>query len=223
MKNSDAVYTMTSGKYFAQIVYEECPISPREDDNMGTMVCFHNRYNLGDLGKRGCVGKGDHFFWGLDDFQEWAKANEKEIAVILPLYLYDHSGISMSTGREYPFNDMWDSGQVGWIFVTKEDLRKQYSSKIVTAKMKQNALKILKGEVEMYDDYLTGQVYGYQIYRLDLDDDMELEDCDDPEDYGKMVDSCYGFYGLDYVKSEVKDLLKFYAEKELENCVAENI
>ena len=41
------------------------------------------------------------------------------------LYLYDHSGITMSTGS---FCDSWDSGQVGFIYVTKEDIEKEYGA-----------------------------------------------------------------------------------------------
>jgi len=37
--------------------------------------------------------------------------------VILPLYLYDHGGITMSTGA---FSCPWDSGQVGWIYAPKK-------------------------------------------------------------------------------------------------------
>ena len=223
MKNSDAVDTIENGKYFAQIVTDDSSDSPRDWDNLGTMVCFHNRYNLGDLGKRGCVGKEDNFFWGIEDFNEWVKENKNNISVMLPLFLYDHSGISMSTGQEYPFNDMWDSGQVGWIFVTKEDVKKEFLCKIVSAKMKEKVTKILRQEVETYNDFLTGNVYGYQLYRLDLDEDMELEDSDDPEDFGEEIDSCYGYYGLDYLKSEVKEMIEWHMAKDIENCVAENI
>ena len=46
--------------------------------------------------------------------------------LMLPLYLYDHSGLAMSTesfsGRA-PHAE-WDSGQVGWIYVSKEDALK---------------------------------------------------------------------------------------------------
>ena len=42
--------------------------------------------------------------------------------LMLPLYLYDHSGLAMSTesfsGRA-PHAE-WDSGQVGWIYVSKK-------------------------------------------------------------------------------------------------------
>ncbi len=45
--------------------------------------------------------------------------------VILPLDLYDHSGITMNTTG---FHCPWDSGQVGYIYVMPEDIRKEFSA-----------------------------------------------------------------------------------------------
>ena len=48
--------------------------------------------------------------------------NESENLAILPLYLYDHGGISMSTGSfvgKAPHAE-WDSGIVGYIYIDKE-------------------------------------------------------------------------------------------------------
>jgi hypothetical protein len=126
----------------------------REYDHLGTMVCWHRRYNLGDK----------HNFSSPEDLNQ---------AVYLPLYLYDHSGITMSTT---PFSCQWDSGQVGWIYVTKAEIRKEFGKKWTTKKIQE----ILRAEVEEYDRYLTGDVYGYII----TDDET-----------GEEIDSCWGFYG----------------------------
>ena len=84
--------------------------SPREWDNAGHMVCWHRHYNLGDK----------HKFYDPEDFEETAKdwKGNDRIAVILSLYLYDHSGITMSCS---PFSCPWDSGQVGYIYLTRGD------------------------------------------------------------------------------------------------------
>lgn len=44
--------------------------------------------------------------------------------IILPLYLYDHGGITIKTN---PFSCPWDSGQVGWIYAIKETFRTETS------------------------------------------------------------------------------------------------
>lgn len=166
--------------------------SPRSWDNLGTMVCWHKRYSLGDR----------HDFETPQDFLDWAK--RADIAVMLPLYLYDHGGLSMSTcGWRYPYNDPWDAGQVGWIYVTKSKLREERRVKRVTKKTISWAEDILRAEVETYDQYLRGEVYGFTAY--------EIQDGDIAE-----IDSCGGFFGsdpeqngmLDYVPRELCEVLR---------------
>ena len=100
--------------------------------------------------------------------------------IILPLYLYDHSGITMNTTG---FSCQWDSGQVGYIYVSIADVKKEYNWKLLTKKRREQIEQYLKNEVSTYDDYLTGNVYGYIIKDKD----------------GEDVDSYWGFYG-DYEK-----------------------
>jgi len=104
--------------------------------------------------------------------------------VMLPLYLYDHSGITMSTSG---FSCPWDSGQVGWIYCTMERARQEWSG--TDDEVRVRAKSYLYGEVEEYDQFLTGDVWGYVI-----------KDEDDEE-----VDSCWGFYGLDYCREAAKE------------------
>ena len=93
-------------------------------------------------------------------------------AVILPLWLYDHSGISMSCGeRTYPYDDRWDSGQVGWIAVTRKDamenlgVRKPDGSWAMAGESdwEKAAIDCIRAEVETYDQYLTGDIYWYEL------------------------------------------------------------
>ena len=155
-------------------------------DPLGSMVCFHGRYNLGD----------EHDFDSPEEFRECI--NEKDIAVILPLYLYDHSGITMSTT---PFSCSWDSGQVGWIYVTKETVRKEFGVKRISKKLIKRLTKYLTGEVEVFDQYLTGEVYGFQLVKK-----TTCGSCMDTLE--EVVDSCWGFYGSDLTKNGILDHLQ---------------
>jgi hypothetical protein len=110
----------------------------------------------------------------------------EKVAIILPVYLYDHGGLAMSVGG---FSCPWDSGQVGWIYVTLEDVRKEYSCKRVTKAIRDKVIRMMTQEVETYSEYLGGFVYGFIIETPD----------------GDNVDSCWGFYGLDYAKKEATD------------------
>ena len=58
----------------------------------------------------------------------------------LPLFLYDHSGITISTGS---FGCRWDSGLVGFIWTADETATQEW----------------LESEVKTYDQYLTGEQY----------------------------------------------------------------
>lgn len=182
--------TETIGKYQIEIIQDSDPESPREWDNLGTMVCFHRNYDLGD--------KHDY---NHNDYNGWKEMKEsiirnENVGVILPLYLYDHSGITMNTTG---FSCGWDSGQVGFIFVSKEKIREEFGVKYVTKKVIEKVEKLLVGEVETYDQYLTGDIYGYRI--TDTETDEEL-------------DSCWGFYGSDYCLEEAKRIVQYYIEKD---------
>lgn len=158
--------------YTVRIERDEDPMNPRREfDNLGTMVCFHGRYDLGDK----------HDF-SMDEAREIAESKD---VITLPLFLYDHSGITISTS---PFSCPWDSGQVGFIFIEKDKVRDEYGWKVITKKRRAQIEKYLTGEVEEYDKYLTGDVYGYII--------------EDPD--GEVIESVWGFFGYDYVVQEAK-------------------
>ena len=155
----NALETFAVGNKIVSIYHDDNPESPRSWDNLGTMVCFHSRYSLGDK---------KHGYRDPSDFiEEWIKPHVgRKGAVVLPLYLYDHSGITMSTSA---FSCPWDSGQVGWIFVDYDTIRKEYGCKRVTAAVKAKVEEVLRQEVEDYDAYLTGDVYGFIIATEDDD------------------------------------------------------
>ena len=57
------------------------------------------------------------------------------------------------------FSCPWDSGQVGWVFVSKKKVREEYGVKRITESLVEKVTEILKGEVKTYDMYLTGELY----------------------------------------------------------------
>jgi hypothetical protein len=191
----ETTHEETIGNYIIKVYQDESPYSPREDDNLGTMICFHKRYNLGDK----------HNF-NFNDYSSWNEQRKEfqkqKPCVILPLYLYDHSGITMNTTG---FSCGWDSGQVGWIFVTKEQVRKEYDVKYITQKIREKVKKVLEAEVKVYDQYLTGDVYGYQVCEVDEDGNE-----------GEEVSSCWGYYGEEECINDAKRIVEYYSKKEKE-------
>jgi hypothetical protein len=185
----------------ATIMYDPEPVSPREWDNLGTMVCFHKHYNLGDrLGRK-------HGFETPSQFLEFLEENEDKI-LVLPLYLMDHSGLSISVDDTmFRMVDSvgWDWGQVGWIYVTYEDIRKEYDVQNITGEVLDKAKKSLIAEVEEYNQYLQGQVMGFIIQ------EHHHVKC------WQTIDSCFGFYDIDSLLWHVPENYRDLAQEAWDN------
>jgi hypothetical protein len=173
-----------------RIVRDECEESPREWDNLGKIVCWHRRYQLPQEGPRKFDTPGD--------FSEYLKEIEYKV-LILPIFMYDHSGVSISTSNQYPFDDYWDAGQIGYIYVTYETIRKEYGVKRISKKTLQKAKSVLMSEVETYDQFLRGDVYGFVL--------VQLQVCNQGAEHENHIDSCYGFYGDDVTKNGMLEYL----------------
>ncbi len=160
--------------------------SPRNDDNLGVMLCWHRRVLLGDEQ----ISPKD---FGEDLGEVSGKIREERgAALVLPIYIYEHGQITI-TAREsvyamYPDKE-WDAGQVGFIYAEEAAVLREYGLETITEEMLKKVREVLEGEVAVYDQYLMGDVWGYVI---------EGEEGDDPGD------SCWGFFGLEYCKEEAR-------------------
>jgi hypothetical protein len=155
--------------------------SPREWDQLGTMVCFHRRYTLGDK----------HPFRDPESAKEFLH-EDAELIVSLPLYLMDHSGISMSTNaQDFAQWDPqgWDWGQLGFIYVEKTRAMHERQATEWTTELEAQVKDRLRSEVHEYDLYLRGECYGFTI----LDEN------------GEAVDSCGGILGYDFAEQSAKE------------------
>ena len=153
--------------------------SPREWDNAAYLSCAHRRYNLGDYQSTDRVGvlralvekyiedahaacakktaerltKRLEFIW---ENEEKLLSVLEQYGAVLPLYLYDHSGITMRTA---PFSCQWDSGQVGYAAMSRWSYRLHTGKKAFD---KMNAEDMIRMEVAQYDIYLTGDCYSVE-------------------------------------------------------------
>lgn len=175
--------------YTVEIHADECPESPREWDNLCQIVCFHRNYNLGD---KHDYSQGDFNSW--DDLKEQIEKDHDPI-VITPIYLFDHSGLTIATdcGKFQACDSHgWDWGQIGFAFIPKQVAVNEYGvdhTHEIDDETIETCQKVLQGEVETYGNYVSGEVYGYRI--LDAD--------------GEEKDSCWGFFGYDNVVSMAKE------------------
>ena len=170
-----------------EIFQDDNAWNPRaECDCFGSMVCFHRNYDLGDKNHDYCTP------------ESLTEAIDRGKLLAIPLFLYDHSGITIRCGDSNPFSCPWDSGQLGYIVVSHEKILKEFNRKHITPSLLEKARKILVGEVKCYDNYITGNVYGYRITNND----------------GNELDSCWGYIGdSDYCLEEAKRVVDCMTNK----------
>lgn len=96
---------------------------------------------------------------------------------VLPVFLYSHSGRTVSTS---PFSCTWDSGCAGVAYISNAEAEKEGIP---------DPEEYLKNTVKELDYHMTGQLYGYVI----------------EDENGENIDSCWGFVGdSDYCLVEGK-------------------
>jgi hypothetical protein len=185
----------TNEKYRLIVKADEDASSPREDDNVGKMICFHSRSKLGDnheyrgpdefaLLLASTLADGWEDEGGSDEDLKKAWAIIEKNCVILPLFVYEHGGITMSTGK---FSCPWDSGQVGWIYCTLEKGRKEWNNgdhPLGDKELVEKITKHLEAEVKTYDDFITGRCWRFEL-QIKASDMWHWE----------TDDSCGGFIG----------------------------
>ena len=181
-----------------KIFYDEDSESPREWDNLSKFVLNHRRYNFPNE-----LDINFDAFSNWEEISEYLK-NELKALIIKPISMYDHSGISLYYDC---VKSGWDSGQLGLICVTEEDILKEYGE--VTEETLKKAEEVLKGEFENFKNYIENNVYRFELYevvnvkiRKDYSDGTfkEFE-----EEELKGLDSCCGYYGddgLNQIKTE---------------------
>lgn len=176
-----------------KVVIHHCPDpheSPRDWDNLGKMVYWHRRYTLGDENPK----------MSPEEYRETIP----EGSVVMPLYLLDHSGLAL---RTTPFTSRWDSGQVGLVYATPEDIEKSYTEG-TEEEIQEKVKRCLKAEVKIYDQYLRGQVWGYTIEEV-------CEECDQSDRTG---DSCWGFFGDDLEETGITEYIPEELHEQLEDA-----
>jgi hypothetical protein len=150
-------------KYTTKIVPDQDAENPMTAcDNPGIYVVTHHRnYVLGT--KEDSFNKLEDAHSRIEDL----KAAGAKFAY--PLYMYDHSGITISLS---PFSCRWDSGQVGMVIINPVE----FGNPDLTD---EQAKEVAESMVKELDLFLQGECYGYII----------------EDEAGETVDSCFGYLG----------------------------
>jgi hypothetical protein len=173
--------------YRIKTYQDDEPDNPRDWDNLGKIFYGHKRYVLGEVDVRK----------EFEDCYSWDDVEKRIIElydplVILPLYLYDHSVLRIKIGDFYDSQlpqgyAYFDTGMVGFVIAERDKVRKEYGVQRISKKLREQVKQILEDEIDVFDKYLSGQVYAYSIEDTDI--------------------ACSGFYDYDemvkYAKEEV--------------------
>lgn len=179
-----------------RIVQDDCPESPRDWDNLGTMQSVERDYGPNER------FKGHYTFWdvieSLADYAANFKIRAYDVPrehllravnkhyVILPYWRSRSGECSVGT---YPIAES-DERCDGLIFLSFSRLQSEGLTP-------ERAAECLKGEVETYGQWASGDVFGYVI----------------EDENGETLDSCWGFYGLEYAIGEAKTAAEYVASQ----------
>ena len=186
----NVIETYLHKNFKIKVSQDEDVENPRHEGNVAVIACFNKRERYGDQ---------EHGF-DASDYGSWdemkdAIVKQEDVAAILPVYMYDHSGVTI---RTIPFECKWDSGQIGFAWITRSQAKTVFNRKNMSKKLLADLNKIIVNEVQTYDDFLTGSVYVVEIENPD----------------GEVVDACGGYFGYDTIKTE-----DAYAIKEAKDSI----
>lgn len=191
---------------------DDAPNPRTEHDNVGIMLCKHRDYILGDRER----GEPE------PTAEEIIAITERDDVLWLPLYLYDHSGITIKAGSpsaewidrrgRFVGDDAgWDTSTVGIIYCTKAKAIEEWGKTRYTKAVERKAIACLQGEVKEYASYLEGDVCGYVA--------------EDPD--GEQIDACWGFFPddregyakqWDYMIGEAKHAIDYHVQTRTERA-----
>ena len=160
----------------ALLVHDEFAQNPRrEGENITTLVTWRRNLRLSDTQEfpspRDFL---DHLILqgrpdirellednGIDGIRECPPQLRKHLrnsdypGELQEVYILEHGGVSLST---QPFQDSWDSGLLGYIWIPKETILKMDLSH-------GDADRIVQWDLALCQEYVNGQVYALKLQR----------------------------------------------------------
>lgn len=195
-------HKLPNGKVLVGVIeYDNEATNPRTWSNLGTIMVAPQKSHW--------VGNTDELVdmsieLGNNPYEHWENIRREqlglkksEIAFDCPITKYEHSEISLSLG----YKQGWDYGVIGFIYVTKEQVRQWYGVKHITKAILEKVENCLEVELGVLSSWLNGDCYGYRVY------EVEYDELGDIAEY-KALDSCWGFIGSkDYCQDELQDTI----------------
>lgn len=192
-------------KWELKISYDEFTDSPRNWDNLGT-ICVSRACRYVD-NEATALSDSDVLEWC--NAEKDKKALENRGYIVLPLSVYDHSGVSIYIGGKC---DPWDSSQIGWYIVSREDVRKEYGVKRISHKLLEKVKNILDNEVRTFNHYINGEVYTFTLKH----NDEEVDSCggfyEDDNEHNGFIRDMYDYFPKEFTNAFTVEQTKEMAE-----------
>ena len=196
-------------KVQAELTCDQHADNPRDLDNLGTILIAPNKAQWiagpDDIVDTSIpLGKNPYEHW--DNIRrEQLKLKKSDIAIAYPITKYEHGFISLSLG----YTQGWDYTVSGFVYVTKETLRKEYGVKRITKSIITRAESCLQSELDLLTSWLNGDCYGWCIKEYALTDDgLDWEEVD-------TLDACWGYFDKEQALDDMKDMLNNQLTKTL--------
>lgn len=211
---SEAIDTIERHGFTASIFYDEDAQSPAEWSRVG-MLAYENGYasvNADNLPSSEYGGRfeddcpmcgGDGEWYGED--HEGARTDDVHTCKLCKGECYVPDGASIATrlhgacftipvlavdhganGTSLRVADNWSDAN-GWIYATPESIAETLGADASPEQIRD----AMVSELRDWEQWAQGDVYGVAV--------------EDPA--GDVVDSCWGFYGLDYARTEAERML----------------
>ena len=188
-------------KVQAELVYDQHATTPREWDNLGTILIAPSKAHW-VAGSDSVIdtsiplGNTPYVHWE-NLRREQLKLKKSDIAIAYPITKYEHGNISLSLG----YKSGWDYGVVGFVYVTKAQVREWYGVNRITKSIIERAKTCIQSELDTLTSWLNGDCYGWQIKEYALtDDDLDWEEVG-------MLEGCWGYFDKEQAQDAMKDML----------------
>lgn len=197
-------------KVQAELVYDQDATNPREWDLLGAIRIVpklsHWVASPDDVVDTSIpLGNNPYEHWE-NLRREQLQLKKSDIAIAYPITKYEHGSISLSLG----YKSGWDYGVVGFIYVTKEQVRKCYGVNRITKSIIERAENCLQSELDTLTDWLNGDCYGWQIKEYaSTDDGLDWEEVG-------ILDGCWGYLDKEQALDDMKDVLNHLTKNQCE-------
>lgn len=166
------------------ITHDQNPESPREWSNLGYFITRERNYNSPDTVTyiMDIIEDTAEEATDIDNHMDLItkrideESDGEKVLAIYPINRYEHGEVVYSLGVKHG----WDYSNCGFYIVTDK------TTKELEAKA-EDFEKIIKQELDVYNKYANGEVYGYILYGED----------------GDIDDSCWGFYDIKDIKDHL--------------------